>query len=234
MKTALNVPSNRITVLLDQDASRNAIINAFESLRVNDDIRLGDPILIFYAGHGAEIVDGDAKETRKIQAIIPQDHDGITVHPIPDRTVGGLLAQIHKVKGDNIVSGSTLPILFCSNGVQTVILDCCHSGGMCRDNDNGQFLVRAAEIDKSYRLPHDLDSESGITELARGMKPVTTFASGAFNTHVLLAACSDTELARESGGRGRFTTALLNLLYVTPLERLSYYEILTLMEKIDG
>jgi len=103
---------------------------------------------------------------------------------------------------------------------------------MCRDNNNGQFLVRAAEIDKFYRLPDDLDS--GVTELARAMKPVTTFASGAFNTHVLLAACSDTELAREFEGRGRFTTALLNLLNVTPLERLSYYEILTLMEKIDG
>ena len=102
---------------------------------------------------------------------------------------------------------------------------------MCRDNDNGQFLVRAAEIDKSYRLPDGLDS--GLTELARATQPAT-FASGAFNTHVLLAACSDTELAKESGGRGRFTTALLNLLNVTPLERLSYSEILTLMEKIDG
>ena len=113
LRTALNVPSNRITILLDQDASRNAIIGAFESLRVNDDIQLGDPILIFYAGHGAEILDGDAKETRKIQSIIPQNHDGITVHPIPDRTIGGLLAEIHKVKGDNIVSGlSMYPFFF--------------------------------------------------------------------------------------------------------------------------
>jgi len=112
LKTALNVPSNRITILLDQAASRNAIIGAFESLKVNDDIQPGDPILIFYAGHGAEIVDGDAKETRKIQSIIPQDHDGATVHPIPDRTVGGLLAEIHKVKGDNIVSGFSLYLFF--------------------------------------------------------------------------------------------------------------------------
>jgi len=104
---------------------------------------------------------------------------------------------------------------------------------MSRNNDQGHFLVRAAEIDKSYRLPDDLDSD--ITESARAMQPATrTFASGAFNTHILLAACGDTELARESGGQGKFTRALLNLLYITPLERLSYDEILTLMEKIDG
>ena len=102
LTTALKVPSNRITILLDQGASRNAIIGGFKSLEGNQEIQTGDPILIFYAGHGAEIVDGGG---RTIQAIIPQDHDGITVHPIPDRTVGGLLAQIYKVKGDNIVSG---------------------------------------------------------------------------------------------------------------------------------
>ena len=112
LKTALNVPDNRITILLDQHASRNAIIGAFKNLKDNKEIQSGDPILIFYAGHGAEIVDGDAKETRKIQAIIPQDHDGITVHPIPDRTVGGLLAEIHKVKGDNIVSRFSLSYSF--------------------------------------------------------------------------------------------------------------------------
>lgn len=102
LRTALSVPSNRITVLLDQGASRDAIINGFMGLRDNKEIQPGDPILIFYAGHGAEISEG----TGKIQSIIPQNHDGIDVHPIPDWTIGSLLAQIHAAKGDNIVSSS--------------------------------------------------------------------------------------------------------------------------------
>jgi len=103
LRTALSVPSNRITVLLDQGASRDAIINGFMGLRDNKEIQPGDPILIFYAGHGAEIVE---EGTGKVQSIISQDYDGISVHPIPDRTIGSLLAQIHAAKGDNIVSSS--------------------------------------------------------------------------------------------------------------------------------
>jgi len=234
LKTGLNVPSNQITVLLDGRASRKAILDAFKRLKDNEEIQPGDPILIFYAGHGAEIFDNDVEGMQKIQSIIPQDHDGgIAVHPIPDKTIGSLLAQLHREKGDNIVSRSSVYLsFFCSNGVQIVILDCCHSGGMCRDNDNGQSLVRAAEIDDSYRLPDDLDAD--VTELTRTIQPAKTFAPGALNTHVLLAACSERELARESGGRGKFTKALLELFKVARLEQLSYYETLALMEKIDG
>lgn len=230
LKTALNVPDNQITVLLDQAASRKAIINAFKVLKDNREIQPGDPILIFYAGHGAEIPDGDADETRKIQSIVPYDYDGTTIDPIPDKTIGSLLAQLHEAKGDNIVSKfSVYLFFFCSITVQTIILDCCHSGGATRDNGDGKFLVRAAEIDKSYKLPADLDTD--ITELTRATK---TFSPGAFNTHVLLAACSDKELARESGGRGQFTKALLELFKVTPLERLTYHETPSRMEKIIG
>ena len=103
LQTALGVPSNQITVLLDHDASRDAIINGLMGLRDNKEIQPGDPILIFYAGHGAEIVE---EGTGKVQSIISQDYDGISVHPIPDRTIGSLLAQIHAAKGDNIVSSS--------------------------------------------------------------------------------------------------------------------------------
>ena len=102
VKTVLHVPDNRIIVLLDQAASRNAIIKAFLGLKDNAEIQRDDAILIFYAGHGAEILDG--AEGRKIQSIVPRDCNEVDVHPIPDKTIGNLLAQIHEAKGDNIVS----------------------------------------------------------------------------------------------------------------------------------
>lgn len=116
------------------------------------------------------------------------------------------------------------------NAAQTVIFDCCHSGGGCRDD--GEFLTRGAEIDEFYRLPDSLDHE--VIQLTRAMRPANNFLRGALDTHVLLAACSDSELARESQGRGQFTTALLSLLGSTPPEELTYSEVMERLKDIKG
>ncbi len=106
----LGIPSSDIIKLVNQQATRARIIEEFERLSINSDIRSGDPILIFYAGHGGETkaparwtAEGD-----KIQCILPVDYNcelgGEKVKGIPDRTIGMLLDQLAKAKGDNIVS----------------------------------------------------------------------------------------------------------------------------------
>ncbi|TFK20700.1 hypothetical protein FA15DRAFT_719362 [Coprinopsis marcescibilis] len=49
----LKVPDSQITLLCNRDASRQAVIDGFIKLRDNKNIKKDDPILIYYAGHGA-------------------------------------------------------------------------------------------------------------------------------------------------------------------------------------
>jgi len=55
LENGLKVPTQQIYTLLDKSASRSAIIEAFKSLRDDGRIQEGDPILIYYAGHGNEM-----------------------------------------------------------------------------------------------------------------------------------------------------------------------------------
>ena len=50
----LCVPESHIISLFDRDATRDKIIEGFRKLRDNKDIEEGDPIFIFYAGHGSQ------------------------------------------------------------------------------------------------------------------------------------------------------------------------------------
>ena len=114
----LRVPEDQIRTLFNEQATRSAIIQAFKDLSVNHRITRGDPIFIFYAGHGSQKPPHrDWNEPNpKIEVIIP--HDCTTdktpvpgnVPPIPDRTIGGLIDEIAKEKGDNIVGGFNRPL----------------------------------------------------------------------------------------------------------------------------
>jgi Caspase domain len=103
------VPSSQIHNLRDAEATRAAIIGAFCDLRNDSRIQNGDPILIYFAGHGGEcdVPAGWAAGGSKIQMLIPYDFgteiNNCNVHGIPDRTVAALLDRLAKEKGDNIV-----------------------------------------------------------------------------------------------------------------------------------
>lgn len=110
-KEQLGVPDSQIQVLINEQASRQAIIEAFTALKNDVRIKKGDPIFIFYAGHGGEAEAPAGWEAggkgAKIQMLMPQnfsDEPGKEVPGIPDYTVAALLNQIAKEKGDNIVS----------------------------------------------------------------------------------------------------------------------------------
>ena len=107
----LGVPSSQIRNLRNSEATRAAIIDGIEAFSLNDEIKMGDPILIYYAGHGgsADTPKGwEVGSTGKIELLIPCDQfspleDGNPKHGIPDRTLGILLSQLAIEKGDNIV-----------------------------------------------------------------------------------------------------------------------------------
>ena len=107
----LGVPRSQIKNLRNSEATRSAIIEGIKAFSLNDEIKEGDPILIYFAGHGgsADTPKGwEVGSTGKIELLIPYDHsspleDGNPKHGIPDRTLGALLSQLAIEKGDNIV-----------------------------------------------------------------------------------------------------------------------------------
>ena len=109
LEEVLGVQSSQILLLLNEKATRSAIIQGFNDLAADPRINRDDPIFIFYAGHGSQVTTpkGWKVDDPKVQMLLPHDycsnHDGQGVHGIPDRTIGALLSRIAKNKGDNIV-----------------------------------------------------------------------------------------------------------------------------------
>jgi hypothetical protein len=99
-------------ILENESATRAAILENLRNLANNPLIQRGDPIVIFYAGHGSEAAAPPGWEAgggnAKIQLTMPYDvycqSGGKLIDPIPDRTLGALLAEISQNKGNNIVS----------------------------------------------------------------------------------------------------------------------------------
>ncbi|KAG9121557.1 hypothetical protein FRC07_002433 [Ceratobasidium sp. 392] len=188
----LRVPESQIKTLFDDQATRANIINAFMALGGNSDIKKQDPIVIFYAGHGAKLEKPEGWEAGEshIQSLVPHDvtHTNAMVDailPIPDRTIATLLNDIAETntKGDNI----------------TVVLD--------------YLPALPADIDLDI-LPKKSEARHAV--VAKG------FAYQELRSHVLLAACGSQELAYETDGAGDFTTALLKTLKEYGADKTTY------------
>ena len=77
LQKQLGVPSSQIRNLRDGEATRAAIIDGIKAFSLNNEIEEGDPILIYFAGHGGSAdtpKDWEAGSTGKIELLIPYDH----------------------------------------------------------------------------------------------------------------------------------------------------------------
>ncbi|KAI0311621.1 hypothetical protein OF83DRAFT_1150129 [Amylostereum chailletii] len=213
-------PSTRIIGhLYDEQATRMALIKAIRDIGSDDLIQKGDPILIYYAGHGATVPAGTS-DSGKVEALVPYDcsadivsggenpkisaEDGQRAHSasqgairaIPDYTFNNLLRIIADQKEDNI----------------TVILDCCHSGSATREIQPAAPNCMARGIEFKDALPVDLDADIPKATADRAIGRHLGFLHAGLSSHVLLAACGKEEQAWEDDGRGAFTKELLRLL----------------------
>ena len=106
--TDLQVPRNQVSLIIDEAASRAGIISALKAFCSDERIRQGDPIFIYYAGHGSGIPPPEDWECggpgRKIQMLVPQDYaPEHGIQGIPDYVLGYLIHKIAEKKGNNIV-----------------------------------------------------------------------------------------------------------------------------------
>lgn len=213
----LGVPPSRIRDLRNEGATRQAIIKGLQDLATKATIKQGDPILIYYAGHGSE-ASAPAEwhwdsPNGKIQMIIPWDHKPADVHGIPDRTLGQLLTDIADKKGDNI----------------TVVFDSCHSGSGTRSGD-GDSRTRGGYY--TGEIPAGLDKDLFSNSGTRGARVAARFRHHGLRSHVLLAACAQDEEAKEENTSGDFTRVLLKALTGVPTTEITYEDLMQRMEKL--
>jgi hypothetical protein len=111
LQAVLSVNPRNIRSLRDAEATRAAILGELESFIADHNIQRGDPILIYFAGHGSEVKSPRGWSSTKTQMLIPHDCgtkiEGEDVHGIPDRTLGCILRKMADAKGNNIVRGRT-------------------------------------------------------------------------------------------------------------------------------
>ncbi|KIM26650.1 hypothetical protein M408DRAFT_25142 [Serendipita vermifera MAFF 305830] len=219
LENSLGVPESQIKTLTDGEATRDAIIRSLLALKSDPRIQKDDPILIFYAGHGttAKAPPNWAAGSDEIQILLSYDaqseDNGRMIYGLPDRTMGILLEQIAKEKGNNI----------------TVIFDCCHSGSLTRGMGS-----RVRGVHLTMNVPHDLDKEilgainTGTLPTTRGTPSQAKFLNSGLGSHVLLAACGEKETAKEHSAenRGEFTRALLDTLISVGADKVTYTELI--------
>lgn len=260
----LRIPKERIQYLLGKSSddfsaysphnnslpTRANIIDTLFRLSTNPKINKGDSIIIYFSGHGSSYYCPDcyntifqshspdssaeaalAKECFQhrcpIEALCPIDRgtpdaQGTCIPDISDREINNILTHIHLAKDARI----------------TLILDCCHGGGATRAPLNG--YARTAEplpygsfVRMLNSAKERMGNWNGYQDVwAEDWIPNT-------DSHVVLAACKDYELAREwkdeNGYSGVFTQALVKALKSSSLKKeATYFDLLQELPILSG
>lgn len=114
LNSDLKVPLDHIINLRNHAASREAILRTFRRLQADPRIKKGDPVVIYFAGHGGSTNAPEGWRTlfgvSEIQVIFPCNY-GVQVpgsagpvNCITDQEIAKLLNDLAAAKGDNIVS----------------------------------------------------------------------------------------------------------------------------------
>lgn len=188
----------QVRLLLDQDATAAAIIEAIESLLSGADAH--DVVVIQFAGHGTQIADISDDESDLLdEAWVPVDYqDGNFI-------IDDVLAETfdrHRSRGIELV----------------LFTDCCHSGTSARatfgvnaeeNQDNSRFMWVEPELQRKFNQKHTTASRSAPRHDVVGWE-------------VHFAACQDQQSAYEENGQGNFTKAALSILQTINNGQIAY------------
>ncbi|MGJ5672685.1 MAG: caspase family protein [Nostochopsis sp.] len=197
-------PTNQPWILLNQNATRQAIIDGFRQHLCNADSE--DVVLFYYAGHG-----GQQKSPQEFWSLEPDrldetlvcyDSRTVTSRDLADKEIAYLISEVAQ-KNPHVV----------------VILDCCHSGSGTRDIE---VNVRQAPIDyrdrplSSYIFADEINIAESLSADRSFDKKITGVVLPK-GRHVMLSACRDYEQAKEykaedGKSRGAFSYFLLQTL----------------------
>ena len=180
-----------LRTLLDRDATRQAVIDGFRQHLCQASSE--DVAFFYYAGHGS-------------QEQAPQEFWSIE----PDRLDETLVCYDSRSPGGWDLADKELAKLIAevaqNNPHITIILDCCHSGSGTRGDLEGETAIRKTSADKRQRpLESFIFSGSEINNLSATLNPEKNPTGWSFPTgkHIFLAACRDSETAKEFNDKGQ-------------------------------
>ncbi|KAJ5740126.1 hypothetical protein N7533_012910 [Penicillium manginii] len=200
-------PGRKYLSQLPVDSYRDASYdNMVDALKVPRGAKRGDFIYIHFSGHGArattifpELKDGGADAVD--EALVPSDI-----------TRGGNYLR-------DLEIGVLLQAMVDAGLVVTVILDCCHSGGAIRGDDDPE-IGETRGIPNIYKSDPERDLPRTIDSIMKfGRQPSWMHTPQGF---VVLAACQELETAKETTDKdythGILTYWLLSILRNSPVE----------------
>jgi hypothetical protein len=200
LETHFGFPAGQMTLLLDEQATRDGILAAMEALA--ERVEENDAVVVHYSGHGSQRVALEENVSRAgvmEETFVAQDSGHEDPHPNRDISSAELrdwLARMTK-KTPNV----------------TLILDCCHSGTISTARtwkDGEPRPVRIRQVKADMRRPDP--SQKRLRDFNNG--------PASFVRHVTIAACRDTEFANElafdDGSHGALTWSLLRELESLP------------------
>lgn len=131
------IPKQNIIVLLDREATRERVDDAFKNITKN--AKLEDTVIVHFSGHGATLPDDDGDESRQA------DKDAV------DEVL--CLHDTVRKSGKNALRDDVLGKYLSSfeAGEVVVILDCCHSGTGTKSL--GDLETSKREDSDAERLP---------------------------------------------------------------------------------
>ena len=194
-----------IRTLLNQDATRQAIIDGFEQHLTQATSE--DVAFFYYAGHGAQ--ENAPKEFLAFEpdgmdeTIVCYDSRRNGAWDLADKELAKLIAKVAQ-KNPHI----------------TIIMDCCHSGSGSRDLEVETATRMAPKDDRQRPLDSFIFSPQDADIIAPASSRSLELNSGGFavstGKHIFLSACLNNELAKEYNGdgqpRGAFSFFLVDTL----------------------
>jgi hypothetical protein len=181
-----------VTVLRNEQATAQEILDHFQKNLIDESSCPGDVSVFYYSGHGSQI-----RNLAKVKANDPDPYDRTlvpydVVEGVPDVRSRELVRLYKKAVDKGIYL--------------TVILDSCQSAGLSRGAPDFALSRAIGEDPRVVDDPGLLDSQGKPLDLARKRN------TGKYPTVLFLFAATEKEAAKESGGHGYFTSALLEKL----------------------
>lgn len=187
-----------ITILRDQQATRDAILSALTELVTTS--RAGDVVVFQFAGHGTQLPDvggdeADGDTPGQDEALCPINFASGAF--VIDDDIGAILNQIPP--GVNV----------------TCFIDCCHSGTISRFGVGVPSAAGASSQGLHARFipatPQMVAAHQQFRQQQGRQRAVGTRGMSAMK-EVLFAACLSSEVAYENAGHGDFTVRATHVL----------------------
>ena len=170
-------PIENITILVDQQATRDSILGAFQDLteRVGKD----DVVVISYSGHGSQVPSADGDEADGLDETLVAHDSGRGAYPNRDIVDDEIQQRLRQL-------GLTTPHI-------TVIFDCCHSGSGVRD----AFGDRSRGIPPDLRVPAARARAASVRAVSAGQEQPGTAQEAGRPRYVFISGCRDEERSYE-------------------------------------